>query len=64
MANNCTTCGKPIRLIPSAAERAKKDCTGKTAAYYENLFTQHIECTTMEIFPFGVYRVDEDGYLT
>lgn len=42
---NCTICGKPIVLSPSAAERAAKDVTGKSAAYYTNLFTEHSECT-------------------
>lgn len=41
---NCTICGKPIVLVPSAAERARKDVTGKTAAYYTSLFTEHGEC--------------------
>lgn len=42
---NCTICGKPIVLAPSAAERAAKDVTGRTAAYYTNLFTEYSECT-------------------
>jgi hypothetical protein len=41
---NCTICGKPIVLIPSAEERARKDVTGKTAAYYTSLFTTHSAC--------------------
>ena len=41
---NCTICGKPIALVPSAAERAAKDITGKPAAYYTSLFRQHSEC--------------------
>ena len=41
----CTICGKTITLVPSAAERAKKDVTGKTAAYYTGLFTEHAACT-------------------
>ena len=41
---NCTICGKPIVLYPSAAERAKADVTGKTAQYYEDLFTAHDKC--------------------
>lgn len=41
---NCTLCGKPIVLVPSAAERAAKDVTGKSAAYYTSLFRQHSEC--------------------
>lgn len=31
-------------LIPSAAERAAKDVTGKTAAYYAKLFPRHAKC--------------------
>lgn len=42
---NCTICKKPIILVPSAAERAAKDVTGKTAAYYTSLFTEHAACT-------------------
>jgi hypothetical protein len=42
---NCTICHKPIVLVPSAAERAAKDTTGKTAAYYTGLFTEHAYCT-------------------
>ena len=38
----CTICGKPIILIPSAKERAKK--SGKTPQYYVNLFTAHSQC--------------------
>lgn len=41
---NCTYCGEPIILVPSAEERAKKDCTGKSARYYRNLFTIHTQC--------------------
>lgn len=41
---NCSICGKPIILVPSAAERARSDVTGKTAAYYTGLFTEHSEC--------------------
>ncbi|MEG0486366.1 MAG: hypothetical protein RR575_00375 [Acinetobacter sp.] len=39
---NCSSCNKPIILLPSAKERAAK--YGKTAKYYERLFTQHAEC--------------------
>lgn len=42
---NCNKCGKPIILMPSAAERAAKDITGKSAKYYENLFKTCDECT-------------------
>ena len=41
---NCRYCKKPIILIPSAEERAKKDVTGKSAAYYKRLFTSHSQC--------------------
>lgn len=40
----CTLCSRPIVLVPSAAERAAKDVTGKTASYYRGLFTAHSEC--------------------
>ena len=36
----CTICNKPIVLNPAA-----KDVTGKTAAYYTALFTEHADCT-------------------
>lgn len=42
---NCTICGKAIILVPSAEERAKKDVSGRTAAYYRGLFTEHSDCT-------------------
>lgn len=42
---NCTICHKPIVLVPSAQERAAKDVTGKSAAYYTGLFTEHAACT-------------------
>lgn len=41
---NCTICRKPIVLVPSAEERAAKDVTGKSAAFYRRLFTTHSEC--------------------
>ena len=41
---NCTICHRPIILVPSAEERAKKDVTGKSAAHYRSLFTTHSEC--------------------
>lgn len=41
---NCSHCGKPIVLIPSAQERAKKDVCGNSAAYYTSLFTIHAAC--------------------
>jgi hypothetical protein len=44
---NCLHCYKPIVLIPSAAERAAKDVTGKTAECYTKLFQYHTECTLL-----------------
>lgn len=41
---NCTHCGKPVVLIPSAVERARTDVTGKSAAYYTSLFPRHAAC--------------------
>jgi len=38
----CTICGKPIKLVPSAEERAKKGFG--TVQYYRSLFTTHPEC--------------------
>lgn len=40
----CTICGKPIVLVPSAAERAAKDVSGRPASYYTNLFREHANC--------------------
>lgn len=40
----CSLCRKPIVLVPSAAERAARDTTGKTAAYYTALFDTHAQC--------------------
>jgi len=42
---NCLHCHRPIVLVPSAAERAAKDVTGKPASYYAGLFTYHAACT-------------------
>ena len=41
----CKHCNKEIILVPSAAERAAKDVTGKSAAYYSRLFEYHSACT-------------------
>lgn len=41
---NCTHCNKPIILVPSAAERAAKDLSGRPASYYAGLFKEHSEC--------------------
>lgn len=42
---NCKHCHKPIILVPSAAERAAKDVTGKTADHYIRQFEYHAACT-------------------
>jgi hypothetical protein len=39
---NCTICGKPIKLVPSASERAAK--YGGKPSDYTNLFTVHAVC--------------------
>lgn len=39
---NCTICHKPIKLVPSAAERAAK--YGGSPEHYTRLFQQHNEC--------------------
>lgn len=39
---NCTICGKPIVLVPSAKERAEK--SGGKPSDYTKLFTAHGEC--------------------
>jgi hypothetical protein len=39
---NCTICGKPIHLYPSATERAKK--FGGQPSDYTKLFTEHDQC--------------------
>lgn len=41
---NCTICGHPITLIPSAAERSRK-YGDHPPSYYTNLFTEHSNCT-------------------
>ena len=41
-AMKCTICGKQIKLVPSAEERAKKGFG--TVQYYRSLFTTHTEC--------------------
>ncbi len=40
---NCIHCKKPIRLIPSAEERARVG--GGVASDYVKLFTAHGDCT-------------------
>jgi hypothetical protein len=39
---DCTHCGKPIILIPSAKERSEK--YGQPASFYMKLFTIHTDC--------------------
>lgn len=39
---NCTLCGKPVVLVPSAKERAEK--LGGTPGDYTRLFTAHANC--------------------
>ena len=39
---NCSICSKPIVLVPSATERAKK--YGGKPSDYIRLFTTHTEC--------------------
>lgn len=39
---NCTICGRPVVLNPSAQERAEK--YGGTAQDYIKLFPQHAQC--------------------
>lgn len=43
MSRDCTICGEPIILVPSAKARADK--CGETPAFYTALFTEHGECT-------------------
>ncbi|QKE55073.1 membrane protein [Pseudomonas phage PAP02] len=38
----CKYCGKPIVLVPSAEERAKK--FGESSKFYLNLFYAHGDC--------------------
>ena len=40
----CIHCNKEVILVPSAADRARKDVTGKSAAYYTALFPRHAAC--------------------
>jgi len=40
--SNCTICGKPIVLNPSAKERAAK--FGGKSSDYTRLFTTHADC--------------------
>jgi hypothetical protein len=53
----CTICGKEIKLIPSAAERARK--FGGKASDYTKLFTEHAECTIAKRN--NEYKFDENG---
>lgn len=40
----CKHCNKEVVLVPSAAERAAKDSTRKSAKYYTSLFPYHADC--------------------
>jgi hypothetical protein len=51
---NCLHCNKPVILIPSAAERAKK--FGGKPSDYTNLFRSHTDCAIK-------YRDSGDSYL-
>lgn len=42
----CSICKKPVILVPSAEERAKK--YGETPAYYRSLFPNHTACVLSE----------------
>jgi hypothetical protein len=42
MQHLCKHCHKPIKLVPSAEERAKK--YGGTPNFYRDIFTMHNEC--------------------
>ena len=39
---DCKFCGKPVTLIPSAAERARK--SGEHPSHFKALFPNHAEC--------------------
>ena len=43
---NCTICGKPIVLVPSAVERAKE--FGGKPSDYTNAFTTHAKCSVQQ----------------
>lgn len=38
----CTYCNKPVVLVPSAQERAKR--YGGTPQFYTKLFPSHVQC--------------------
>ena len=40
---NCTICGQPVVLIPSARARARK-YGDQPAKYYTSLFREHADC--------------------
>jgi hypothetical protein len=42
----CRICGKPIGLVPSAKERAKK--WGGRPSDYSRLFANHADCATQK----------------
>lgn len=39
---NCSICGKPVVLVPSAVERSRT--YGCSAKFFRSLFTTHTEC--------------------
>lgn len=39
---NCSICGKPVVLSPSATERSQR--FGQPPSFYTNLFTSHSSC--------------------
>ena len=51
---NCSHCGKPVILVPSAAERAKK--YGGTPSDYTRLFPLHADCQ-LELRRRGVFEL-------
>lgn len=60
---NCNKCGKPIILIPSAAERAKKDkFSGMTAKDYENLFPTCNECIVASWYNRPIVPYKKQGF--
>jgi len=61
---NCTICGKSIVLVPSAEERAARDVTGKSAAYYRSLFSEHAECTLQRRRELTALLMKKGNYVT
>lgn len=61
--SNCVHCGKPIILVPSAEERAKKCFNGYSAKYYRNLFKEHSECQVAKWYDRPLPPRDNSGRL-